>query len=534
MNRPQRIPVLPAGVLRTLLWGAVLIFPSCGRTGDPLGARGPDTPPTEVVRPRGSDDSGWFPVSGPERLAEYEDRFLPSGAGFRDLRTAGPGLLILDNAGGLYTVPANNGDLGLFVLPAQETALSAMAAGTAGIYLADDSGTIRSFVPTQDFGRNGGAWGEAWSAAPGFRPDWLMDADGSLICASGEGGIAVLAAGDGAVQAFRDLGFPFSGKPVVAGDVLAIPRANGIVALRIPSLEFLWSGTRIPADSAPLRAVGTILAFQDRTGPVYVVDARTGTELYSLPADTDSSVACDGDRWYVAGSDGRLGAFRLSDGVPVWTAGAAGEAPEAMAPRVRTRLAVDDSRLYLASAVGLESWSSGTGERIDQVRMDGEMDGLYLTPGRLYVRFRGGTLRIYGGGTETGSYPDLDSRVRPSLDVVERISLRLEAYAEPGAPVDAAWRTYISGAVPSLDYRFTIFRYESREAGTRIFSQRSDSADRILVAVFDADGEERHSNVGELGVDASFEYWLEAGTWYVAAGRLRGSEPAGPVFLEIR
>ncbi len=533
MNLLSNVPKVSRALLGMVLGASVLFVQSCGREGKARGSTDSGTAPA-VLRPRTADDSGWFGVSGPERLDGSEDLFLPSGAGIRDLRTAGRDLLVLDTAGRLYKVTEGPGAQDVLAEPERGERISAMESGPAGLVLAEESGSVRAYFPSTDSGQGRGPGAESWSSTPGFRSDWVLDAEGSFVCVASDGRIAVLSASDGAVQAFRDLGYPFTGKPAVAGDVLAIPRDSGIVALAIPSLEFLWSGTRIPAGSAPFRTVDSLLAFQDRDGPVQVVEARKGTELYSVPAEKDSSLACDGDRWYVAGPDGRLGAFRVSDGVPVWTAGSAGADPNRERPLLRARLALDDSRLYLAGAEGLESWNSGTGERIERVRVDGEVDGLYLTPGRLHIRLRDGSLRTYGGKSEGGSYPNLDALIRPIPGVEERIARRLEAYAEPGTPVEIAWRTLIPGAVPSPDYRFTIFRYEVGEAGTRSFSQRSDGADRILVAVFDANGEERHSNVGELGVDLSFEYWLEAGIWYIAAGRLRGSELSGPVFLDIR
>ncbi|HRZ90703.1 MAG TPA: hypothetical protein P5117_14570 [Spirochaetia bacterium] len=118
--------------------------------------------------------------------------------------------------------------------------------------------------------------------------------------------------------------------------------------------------------------------------------------------------------------------------------------------------------------------------------------------------------------------------------MIQRILSQLERYAEPQTAVRLAWRVYVPEAVPSPDNRFTVFRYEVGEAGKKTFSLRPDGQDRMLVAVFDATGEERHANVGELGVDASFEYWTEAGTWYVAVGNLRGQVPEAPVFLDIR
>jgi hypothetical protein len=171
---------------------------------------------------------------------------------------------------------------------------------------------------------------------------------------------------------------------------------------------------------------------------------------------------------------------------------------------------------------------------IERDKVPGPVDGLYISLGRLVCRMRDGTLRVYGPETVPPAFVDPERAVRPEPIVAQRILSQLERYAEPQTDVRLAWRVYVPGAVPSPDVRFTVFRFEVGEAGKKMFSLRSDGQDRLLVAVFDAAGAERHANVGELGVDASFEYWTETGTWYVAAGNLRGQAPAAPVFLDIR
>ncbi len=525
-----------AADIAAFLIAVLVLGSSCGRGGGPGGAEPREGPESAVERPEFSDSSGWFPSRGPERLDERRDLTLGNGAGFRDLLAIGADLLVLDGAGRLFTV---SGEYPYF-LPWRQAAggsgFTAMTADTAFAYVADESGTVRAFPLPPGSGSALRPDPEAWASSPGFVPDWISGVSGSVVCASSAGRIAVLSASDGTVRSVLDLGTALAGKPAVAGTVLAVPKASGLTALKLPGLEFLWSLDRPLSDSALLRTVRRKLAFQDREGYLRIHDALTGEELYSVPAGKDSAVACDGERWYVAGPDGSLGSFGVSDGVPVWTAGAAGGGGTAVAGTSRfiPRLAVEEGRLFLAGPRGLEAWDSGAGDLRERVPFPGWADGLYAAPGRLYVRLRDGILHLYGnGGAE---YPglDLEAPVRPDPAIAERISARLEKYSEPGLPFRPAWRPYVPDAVPSPDSRFTVFRYEVTEPGNRVFSLIPNGPDRILVVLFDSSGEERHSNVGELGVDASFGQWLEAGIWYVAAGILRGSPPQAPVFLRIR
>jgi len=524
-----------AGIAALLLM-VLALGSSCGRGGIPGEAMPPGGPESARVRPDISDSSGWFPSRGPERLEEHQDLPLGNGAGFRDVQVIGTELFVLDSAGRLFTV---SGDYPYF-LPWREAAggygLTAMTADKAFAYILDENGTVRAFPLPSAFGSVFRPDPETWASSPGFIPDWILCVSGSVVCASSVGRIAVLSASDGTVRSDLDLGVPLAGKPAVAGTVLVLPRTSGLTALKLPDLEFLWSLDRPPSNSALLRTARRMLAFQDREGYLKVLDAETGAELYAVPAGENSAVACDGERWYIAGSDGSLGSFGVSDGVPVWTAGAARGGAEAVpgSSRFIPRLAVEEGRLFLAGPAGLEAWDSGAGDLQERVPLSGWVDGLYVATGRLFVRLRDGTLRLCGNGRAASEGLDMEAPVRPDSATAERIAARLEKYAEPGISPSLAWRAYVPEAVASPDYRFTVFRYEVREAGNRSFSLLPDGPARILVALFDSSGEERHSNIGELGVDPSFEQWLEAGVWYVAAGRLRGAAPAVPVFLRIR
>jgi len=87
----------------------------------------------------------------------------------------------------------------------------------------------------------------------------------------------------------------------------------------------------------------------------------------------------------------------------------------------------------------------------------------------------------------------------------------------------------------AADAGFTVFRYNVTESGNRVFKAgTAEGGGGVIVAVYDSNGEERHVNIGELGVDRSFEQWMEPGVWYVAMGRLRGSEETAPAFLGIQ
>lgn len=532
--RAERIPgKASAAAFRILLVAAALASASCGRTGGTGGAEDPDAP---VQRPNSEDRSGWFPHPGPDRLDLFTDYPIGSGAGFSDVLPIGRDLLVSDSVGNLHLYHGRLGETDPWEKPEIEGPLVAVAADSSNLYAADPTGVVRAYplILSSDAGAAIGT--EAWAASTGMVPDWILAGAGSLICVSSEGGITVLSAADGSLRARRDLGMPLTGKPAAIADVLVVARSAGIAGLGIPSLEFLWSGDRAPSDPSILWTVLHMFAFQDREGTLRVQDSRTGEELYGIPAGMGSAVACDGERWYIAGREGGPGAFGVRDGVPLWTAGtASGQgADRSHLSEFAPRLAAGEGRLFLASPEGLESWDSGTGELVERVGIPGPVDGLYILSGRLLCRMRDGTLRSIGSAFPPPVGTDLESPVRPEPAVADRIAVRLEHYSESGSPIRLAWRPYVPGAVPSPDYRYTVFRYDVREAGRRTFALRSEGTEGMLVAVFDASGAERYSNVGELGVDESFEYWTEAGTWYVAAGTLRGREPGAAVFLDIR
>lgn len=538
MKTALLFPRARCAVVRSILVAAAVLSVSCGNTGNRnSGARDAEA---SVERPSAADSSGWFPYSGPVRLDDHSDTALGDGRGFSDVLPVGPDLLVMDSFGKISLYSAELGRVLPWNGPVLEgvttVIAAAIAADSARIYVSEENGLVHAFpspggyVPTTEPVK------PLWSLHPGMVADWILAVPDSLVCASSDGKIAVLSASDGTIQAFRDLGITLVGKPAATGSVLVAARPQGLAALGIPELEFLWSGDRAPSATTVLRTVRQLLAFQDLSGTLRMLDTRTGTELYSVSGVQGSAVACDGERWYVAGPDGSLGAFGFSDGAPVWTAGAAAEveSPGARSNRYPPRVAVDSDRVYVVHSGGLESWNSRTGELIERREAPGPVDGLYITLGRLLCRMRDGTLRTYGPKTTPAVSPDPEGAIRPDPAVTQRILSRLERYAEPEISIRLAWRVYVPGAVPSPDYRFTVFRYEVGEAGKKTFSLRSEGQDRLLVAVFDAEGLERHANVGELGVDASFEYWTEAGTWYVAVGNLRGQVPAAPVFLDIR
>ncbi len=531
--RAERFPgKASAAAFRILLVAAALASASCGRTGGIGGAEDPDAP---VQRPNSEDRSGWFPHPGPDRLDLFTDYPIGSGAGFSDVLPIGRDLLVSDSVGNLHLYHGGLGGTDPWEKPEIKGPVVAVAADSSNLYAADPTGVVRAYplILSSDAGAAIGT--EAWAVSTGMVPDWILAGAGSLICVSSEGGITVLSAADGSLRARRDLGMPLTGKPAAIADVLVVARSAGIAGLGFPSLEFLWSGDRAPSDPSILWTARHMFAFQDREGTLRVLDSRTGEDLYGIPAGMGSAVACDGERWYIAGREGGPGAFGVRDGVPLWTAGSASgqDVDRGRLPGFSPRLAAGEGRLFLASPEGLESWDSGTGELVERVGIPGPLDGLYIAPGRLYCRMRDGTLRSIGAEFPP-AVPDLESPVRPEPAVAERIAGRLEHYSESGSPILLTWRPYVPGAVPSPDYRFTVFRYDVREAGKRSFALRSDGEERMLVAVFDAAGAERHSNVGELGVDDAFEYWTEAGTWYIVAGNLRGREPDSAVFLDIR
>ncbi|HOX12302.1 MAG TPA: PQQ-binding-like beta-propeller repeat protein [Spirochaetia bacterium] len=532
------LPRSVAAVVRSILVASAVLSLSCGGAGNRISGVGEAE--ASVERPGAADSSGWYPYPGPVRLDERSDVALEAGPGFSDVLSIGPDLLVRDSFGRLSLYSAELGRFLPWRGPDTERGTAAIvvaiAADSARIYVSQEDGFVHAFPAPSGSGPETEPVKPLWSVHPGMVSDWILAVPERLVCAASDGKIAVLSASEGTVQAFRDLGLPLVGKPVAAGSVLAAARSVGLAALGLPDLEFLWSGDRAPSNLPVLRTVRNLLAFQDHEGILRMLDARTGTELYSISGVQGSALACDGERWYVAGPDDSLGAFGFSDGTPVWTAGAAAERVSLGAGMTRylPRLAVDSERVYVVHSGGLESWNSRTGELIERSKVPGPVDGLFIAPGRLFCRMRDGTLRAYGPESTQADLLDPQGAIRPDPAVIQRILSQLERYAEPQTAVRLAWRVYVPEAVPSPDNRFTVFRYEVGEAGKKTFSLRPDGQDRMLVAVFDATGEERHANVGELGVDASFEYWTEAGTWYVAVGNLRGQVPEAPVFLDIR
>ena len=522
---------------RSLSWALSLILiltVSCGK--DRGGSGSAADPNAKGTLPVASDSSGWFASRGPERLEDFRDLSIGSDAGFTDVQAAGSDLWILSNGGAVYRAHSGSADPVFFPGLSEDSRARAFAAEASAVFVSEEGGAVHAFRPPQGTGEEEIGGSRVWSSMPGFVPDWLLAVDGYLVCSSSNGMIGVLSASDGSVVAFLDLGISLAARPAAAGTVLVVPKIAGLAALRLPKLEFLWSGLTAPAAGGQLRTIKDSLAFQDSEGPLRVLEAETGKERYMLPAGKGAAAACDGERWYIAGAEGSLGAFSFSDGVPIWTAGSSRveKSTKTEASRFQPRIAAGEGRLYLAGAEGLEAWDSQTGELLERSPSPSWVDGLYMIPGQLYARLRGGVLRLYGRDEMPSAGPDLETRVRPEPKAAERIASRLEKYAEPGTPVSVAWRAYVSEAAPSPDSRFTVFLLEVREAGKRVFTLRPDDAEKLLVSVFDSNGEERNSNVGELGVDVSFEQWLEQGTWYVATGPLRGIRYTDHVFLEIR
>lgn len=532
--RAERIPVDAATTMvRILLFAAAFTSASCGRTEGTGGAVDQDA---AIQRPSPEDRSGWFPYPGPDRLDQYADAPVGSGAGISDVLPIGRDLLISDSTGKLFLYHGELREPDPWDNPKIKGPAAAVAMDSANVYVADPTGLIRAYSLIWDDEEDASIGTEAWAVSTATVPDWILAVTGNLVCVSSEGGITVLSAADGSLRTRRDLGVPIIGKPEAADEILLVARSAGIAALGIPSLEFLWSGDRAPLDPSILWTVHDMLAFQDRQGALRVLDSRTGAELYGIPAGRGSAVVCDGERWYIAGLEGGLGAYGVRDGVPQWTSGSAAvqDGARGRQPGIAPRLAAGEGRLYLAGSEGLECWNSGTGELIERAWIPSPVDGLYITPGRLLCRMRDGTLRIIGASLPPPIVPDFEFPVRPEPAVADRIALRLEHYSESGSAIRLAWRPYIPRAAPSPDRRFTVFRYEVREAGNRSFVLRADGEERMLVAVFDASGTERYSNVSELGVDDAFEYWTEAGTWYVVVGNLRGRVSGSAVFLDIR
>ena len=517
-----------------LLVALVFLTASCGNTVNRSVSKGRMGEASTVERPDFLDSAGWFPYSGPTRLDQYEDVPFPSGLGIVTVLPIGSYLLASDSIGFMHAYSEKTGILIPLGKQTVEGDPSAMTADLKQFYVADSVGAVHAF-PVSD---NPGVLvrERVWSAHPGMIADWILAVPGYIVCVSAGGTICILSAFDGAVQSFRDLGTPLFGKPVAAGSVLVIARVEGLVALSTPNLEFLWSGDRAPFETPVLRTVRNQLAFQDLEGTFRVLDARTGTELYSLPSAKGSIAVGDGERWYIAGPNGGIGAYRITDGVPVWTVGAAAKGGtrstgSALSP---PRIVVEADHLFVANLDELESWNSKTGELIERTKIPSPVDGLYITPGRLYCRMRDGLFRVFGAGLISPFSPDPEGSVKPDPAVSELICKRLERYAESESSIQVAWRVYIPGSVPSPDYRFTVFRYEVQESGKKGFFLSPADRDPIFVGVFDATGSERRTNVGELGVDASFEYWMDKGTWYIAFGNLRGKEASEPLFLEIR
>lgn len=519
-----------------ILSAVFLLSSSCGKDGKPSRVEEGLARNAEIERPTSREYSGWFPHSGPDRLDRYAEEEPGSGLAILEMWSIDSKLLIVDGGGRLYEY---SGESGRWIpaggYPENLNAVSA-AADEKQLYILDQQGLVYAFPADKVRGNRDGLSEPAWAVHPGMDSDWVLAIPGGIACASSDGKLAVLSASDGNVQAFRDIGLPLTGKPVAAGSILAIPRLSGLAALSIPNLEFLWSGDRALSDPPVLRTIQNILAYQGSEGTWHILDARTGTELYSIPTVRGSTLAVDGERWYIAGPDGAVGAFRITDGVPVWTAGAVSEG-KTRGPRAALsppRIALESGRLFVARYPELESWNSETGELIERTEVPAPVDGLFLTPGRLHCRMRGGTVRTYGSGLISSGYPDPESPIRPDPSVSDMIRNLLARYAEPESAVRLAWRAYVPDSAPSPDYRFTVFQYSVQEAGKKTFSLSPAGPDPVFIGVFDAEGSERYTNVGELGVDPSFEFWMEPGTWYIAVGSLRGRELTDSVFLEIR
>lgn len=498
----------------------------------------PEVPVETIARPGPADRSSWFPVDGPDKLGEPCRLDSTAGiAGIHDAVSFCGGLAVLDFSGRVLCL-SKGGDepiIAKTLYPEDESldaAATAVSAREDTFFMADAGGTVRAARLSE-----GQSLENLWRSSPGLPADELLvSGDGYLVCLSREGAIEVLSASGGERISRLDLGEPLIGPSSIAGSVLLVAKAAGASAFSLPDLQFLWKSDFAPDRGKASLTCNKVLAVADDSGFLHVLDALPGTERYSVPFK-DGRVASDGERLYVADSDGNLSAYNLMDGVPVWTTGASSLANDgkAEAPSEAPRLAVAQGRVFLARHSGFEVWDSAGGELVDRVEFFVWPDRVAVLPGVLVVAARGDGLYCMGSWTGMDGSLPMETILRPDGEAARRMTAALVKYADPGSPVPRiAWRTYVDEATMVEGVDYTAFRYETKEAGKRLFTIQSVGSEGALLALFDSNGEERHANIGELGVDKAFDQWLEAGTWFAVVGPLRGQEDTKGVFLKIR
>jgi hypothetical protein len=415
---------------------------------------------------------------------------------------------------------------------ASDRSAVAIAVNGDELFVAEEGGGVRAFRYTE-----GQSLIDLWQASLGFPVDQLLTAGTEhVVCISQAGKIAVLSALDGASKSFLDLRESLTGRSSVAGVTLLVSKAAGVTAFNIPNLQFLWTNDSPPSPGKSICTCNGILVFEDDKGLFHILDAATGKERYSLSA-MGGQAASDGERLYLSGRDGNLGAYNLMDGVPIWTTGASSPASSTIPGESieAPRLAITKGRVYLAGPSALEIWNSVSGELIDRVPLSSRTDGIAVLSGVLCILARGSGPYCFGPCPDAADPLSIEAFTRPDAEVIQRITTALEKYSDPNGSVPKlAWRAYVQEAVLVEGADFTIFRYDVKEAGSHSFRALSTEGEGALIALFDSNGEERHVNVGELGVDKTFKQWQEAGGWYVALGHLRGSQGTLPAFLEIQ
>jgi len=160
----------------------------------------------------------------------------------------------------------------------------------------------------------------------------------------------------------RSLGTGWSGGPVVLGERVAAASGNGwLHAMDVSTGQLAWSLPAVAAnlpdaagdparDFRALATSGRTLVAASLTGYVTAWDLATRRECWQRTPGEGSTafqLAADESRVYVPFQSGRVTAFDVATGDPVWQAGAPA------GPRFVWPPAIDAGMLYLASAAGL-------------------------------------------------------------------------------------------------------------------------------------------------------------------------------------
>lgn len=160
-----------------------------------------------------------------------------------------------------------------------------------------------------------------WRSATGPLSAPLRVQDGWILAAT-EQNLLLLRAADGS-EAWRRPPRAFSQPPVIAGGVIYLPRADGVVeALDLASGETRWTTRLGGAPAGVLVAEGRLyVGSADRY--FYALDAESGDIdwRYRIGAVMRGAPAADGSRVFTASLDNLLRAFDLDHGAREWKAG---------------------------------------------------------------------------------------------------------------------------------------------------------------------------------------------------------------------